>query len=64
MLVANYTPEHLQAAESLQPRTLEVLELNLEDAFIEYTRGPRKSLPPLLGQGKFSSGKSTAGATT
>jgi hypothetical protein len=24
-----------------------VLELNLEDAFIEYTRGPRRSLPLL-----------------
>jgi hypothetical protein len=22
-----------------------VIELNLEDAFIEYTRGPRRSLP-------------------
>jgi hypothetical protein len=24
-----------------------VLEMNLEDAFIEYTRGPRRSLPLL-----------------
>ena len=26
---------------------LDVLDLNLEDAFIEYTRGPRRSLPLL-----------------
>jgi ABC-2 type transport system ATP-binding protein len=33
------------AVEALGPRTVEVAELNLEDAFIEYTRGPRRSLP-------------------
>ena len=27
--------------------SIEVLDLNLEDAFIEYTRGPRRSLPLL-----------------
>jgi hypothetical protein len=26
-----------------------VVELNLEDAFIEYTRGPRRSLPIFIG---------------
>jgi ABC-2 type transport system ATP-binding protein len=31
--------------ESLNPRRIEVLDLNLEDAFIEYTRGPRRALP-------------------
>jgi ABC-2 type transport system ATP-binding protein len=33
--------------ESLDPLLVEVLEMNLEDAFIEYTRGPRRSLPLL-----------------
>ena len=27
------------------PRRIEVIEFNLEDAFIEYTRGPRRGLP-------------------
>ena len=30
---------------ALEPRNVEVVELNLEDAFIEYTRGPRRALP-------------------
>ena len=43
------SPEHRRLAESLQPRSLEVIELNLEDAFIDYTRGPRRALPILAG---------------
>ena len=31
--------------DSLHPRGMEVIDFNLEDAFIEYTRGPRRSLP-------------------
>ena len=27
------------------PRQIEVIDFNLEDAFIEYTRGPRRALP-------------------
>ncbi|MCL4205795.1 MAG: ABC transporter ATP-binding protein [Pirellulaceae bacterium] len=34
-----------QQIAGLGPRSQEVLDLNLEDAFIEYTRGPRRSLP-------------------
>ncbi len=45
LVVSDYTQELQQLAESLQPRSIEVVELNLEDAFIEYTRGPRRSLP-------------------
>jgi ABC-2 type transport system ATP-binding protein len=44
VVVANYDDAHRRLAESLMPLSLDVLELNLEDAFIEYTRGPR---PPL-----------------
>jgi len=32
-------------SQSLGGRGLEVIDFNLEDAFIEYTRGPRRSLP-------------------
>jgi ABC-2 type transport system ATP-binding protein len=40
-----YGPQQRAAVEALGPRSVEVAELNLEDAFIEYTRGPRRSLP-------------------
>ncbi len=46
------------AVEALGPRRVEVAELNLEDAFIEYTRGPRRSLPLFsTGAVDFSGGK-------
>jgi ABC-2 type transport system ATP-binding protein len=38
------------AIDALNPRRIDVLELNLEDAFIEYTRGPRRALPVFFGQ--------------
>jgi ABC-2 type transport system ATP-binding protein len=47
LVVVGYGKRHEQLMESLEPRASEVLELNLEDAFIEYTRGPRRSLPLL-----------------
>jgi len=50
VVLVGYSDEHRQLAESLQPRSLEVIELNLEDAFIEYTRGPRRALPILAGE--------------
>jgi ABC-2 type transport system ATP-binding protein len=50
VVLAGYNDEHRQLAESLNPRSLEVIELNLEDAFIEYTRGPRRALPILAGE--------------
>jgi ABC-2 type transport system ATP-binding protein len=42
-----YGKQHEQIIESLEPQSAEVLELNLEDAFIEYTRGARRNLPLL-----------------
>ncbi len=42
-----FDEEQRRACESLEPQHWEVLDLNLEDAFIEYTRGPRRSLPHL-----------------
>jgi ABC-2 type transport system ATP-binding protein len=45
IVLAGYDDQQRQAVESLAPLSIEVLDLNLEDAFIEYTRGPRRSLP-------------------
>ena len=45
MVVVGFGDEQRQFCESLEPRSIDVIELNLEDAFIEYTRGPRRSLP-------------------
>ncbi len=44
-VVVGYCEEHRRLAEALDPRSMEVLEMNLEDAFIAYTRGPRRALP-------------------
>jgi ABC-2 type transport system ATP-binding protein len=40
-----YDDVQREAIEALRPLSIEALNLNLEDAFIEYTRGPRRSLP-------------------
>jgi ABC-2 type transport system ATP-binding protein len=47
VVLVGYGTRHEQLVESLEPIAVDVLELNLEDAFIEYTRGPRRSLPLL-----------------
>ena len=43
--VAVAYPLQRNVIESLGAESVGILELNLEDAFIEYTRGPRRSLP-------------------
>jgi ABC-2 type transport system ATP-binding protein len=48
-IIVGYGEDHRRMAESLNPRSMEVIELNLEDAFIEYTRGPRRALPIFSG---------------
>lgn len=45
LVLVGYDDAQREAVEALEPRSTELLELNLEDAFIEYTRGPRRSLP-------------------
>ena len=45
VIVVGYGPEHMALAESLGPMRIEVLEMNLEDAFIAYTRGETRPLP-------------------
>ena len=47
VVLVGYGTRHEQLIESLGALATDVLELNLEDAFIEYTRGPRRSLPLL-----------------
>jgi len=49
LVLVQYAGEQRRVAESLAPRALEVVELNLEDAFIEYTRGPRRPMPIFAG---------------
>ena len=50
LVVVDYSEAHQQAAEALNPRSIEVVDLNLEEAFIEYTRGPRRRLPIFAGE--------------
>lgn len=50
LVLVGFNGEHQRLADSLSPRSLEVIDLNLEDAFIEYTRGPRRSLPIFVGE--------------
>jgi len=50
LIVVGYNDEHRQLAESLKPLAVDVIEMNLEDAFIEYTRGPRRALPIFTGE--------------
>jgi ABC-2 type transport system ATP-binding protein len=45
VVLVGYDDAQREAVEALGPLSVEVLDLNLEDAFIEYTRGPRRSLP-------------------
>ena len=45
LVMVGYDDVQREAVEALEPLSIEVLDLNLEDAFIEYTRGPRRSLP-------------------
>ncbi len=45
LVLAGYDDAQRQAVEALAPRGIEVVDLNLEEAFIEYTRGKKRSLP-------------------
>jgi ABC-2 type transport system ATP-binding protein len=46
-VLVGYGTRQQQLLETLSPDSIDVVELNLEDAFIEYTRGPRRALPLL-----------------
>jgi len=45
LVLVGYDDAQRTAIEALEPRNIEVVDLNLEEAFIEYTRGRRRSLP-------------------
>jgi ABC-2 type transport system ATP-binding protein len=62
LVIVHYGPEQRAALEALSPRRIDVIELNLEDAFIAYTRGPRKPLPFNAGEPNNDPGASTQGA--
>jgi ABC-2 type transport system ATP-binding protein len=63
LVFVGYGPRQRAAVEALAPRQVEVAELNLEDAFIEYTRGPRRALPLFSGtQDACAGGESHEGA--
>jgi len=47
VVIVGYSQRHEQIVESLEPSAVDVVEMNLEDAFIEYTRGSRRGLPML-----------------
>jgi len=55
LVFVGYGPQQRLLIESLEPRRIEMVEMNLEDAFIEYTRGPRRSLS-IFSQGQDVSG--------
>jgi len=50
LVIVGFDEDHRRLAESLNPLSIDVIELNLEDAFIEYTRGPRRALPLFSGE--------------
>jgi ABC-2 type transport system ATP-binding protein len=45
LVIVNFGAEQRQVVESLSPLSWDLVGLNLEDAFVDYTRGPRRSLP-------------------
>lgn len=49
LVIVNFSADHRVAAESLESRGMDVLEMNLEDAFIDYTRGERQRFPSFGG---------------
>lgn len=52
LVIYGYGDSHQALFESLKPTPVdvEVVELNLEDAFIEYTRGSRRAMPVFAGE--------------
>ena len=45
LVIVNFGAQQRQVIESLSPLAWDQVGLNLEDAFVDYTRGPRRSLP-------------------
>jgi ABC-2 type transport system ATP-binding protein len=63
LVFVGYGAAQRAAVEALAPVRVEVMEMNLEDAFIEYTRGPRRPLPLFAaGEADFQGGQADEGA--
>jgi ABC-2 type transport system ATP-binding protein len=45
LVIVDFGAQQRQVIESLSPLAWDEVGLNLEDAFVDYTRGPRRSLP-------------------
>ena len=45
LVVIEWGETQQNIVDTMQPRWVEVISLNLEEAFIEYTRGSKRSLP-------------------
>ena len=50
VILVGYNDEHRLLAESLEPKSIDTQAMNLEDAFLEYTRTNRKSIPVFADQ--------------
>jgi ABC-2 type transport system ATP-binding protein len=61
LVFVGFGPRQRAAIEALGPARVEVVELNLEDAFIEYTRGPRRPLPVYEGEAADDQGAGVQG---
>jgi ABC-2 type transport system ATP-binding protein len=45
LVIVDFGPQQRQVIESLAPLTWDLVGLNLEDAFVDYTRGHKRALP-------------------
>jgi ABC-2 type transport system ATP-binding protein len=62
LVFVDYGPRQRNLIECLGPVRVEVMDLNLEDAFIEYTRGPRRPLPVFGGKDSHDQSACAQGA--
>ncbi|MEO2049666.1 MAG: ABC transporter ATP-binding protein [Pirellulales bacterium] len=62
LVIVGYDDTQRTAIEDLEPHCIEVLDLNLEDAFIEYTRDQRRSLPLFATEDQHASSTDNQGA--
>jgi ABC-2 type transport system ATP-binding protein len=62
LVFVGYGPKQGATLESLSPASIDVLELSLEDAFLEYTRGPRRSLNIFAGEQNHDQSAGAQGA--
>lgn len=60
LVIVDFGAAQRQVIESLGPLAWDLVGLNLEDAFVDYTRGPRRSLP-VFGDEQTEVSSSTAG---